>query len=131
MKPQLLSAPRHPALTVSQGCITQTYFYLLYIQNCAASSVLQVNLYAAGCCLKLSCATGTHQGCLHPAQVLFYHDQVPYTGSSQSPGPSASPTGPLPWHRLYFSLVDMSSRAAHQTKTGSDLTGDPFWQSPC
>lgn len=52
MKLWLLSAPGHPAVMVSQGRITETYFYLPYEQNCVASpllqAVLQGNLDAAG-----------------------------------------------------------------------------------
>lgn len=127
----LLLAPHHPALTASQGCVTETYFYLLCIQNCAASPLLQGNLDAARCFFKLSCATGTPQGCPHTAQAQLYHGQTSYAGWSQSPGLPASLAGPLPWQRLYFSPVETSSRAVHQTKAGSDHAEDPCLQAVC
>lgn len=109
VKPWLLSVPRKPTLTVSQECNAETYFYLLYIQNWAASpllqAVLQGNLDAAGGCLELSCATRTTQGCPHPAWALFYHGQAPYAGSSQSPRPSACPAGPCPGRGCIISAL--------------------------
>lgn len=97
VKPQLLSALHHPTLTVSQGCITETYFYLLYIQNCATSpmlwAVLQGNLDAAGCCLELSCATGMPQICPHPAQLLAKPLTV---ARAKAQGPLPALLGPCP-----------------------------------
>lgn len=65
-----------------------------------------------------------------PAQTQFHHGQDSYTSLRESLEPSASLAGPLPWQRLYLSAADMSSRAVHLTKPGSDHAGDPCLQLP-
>lgn len=89
-----------PPRSHSLGFIAETYFYLLYIQNCAAScllqAVLQGNLDAATCCLELSCATGTPQGCLHPARHCFTMAKPFRLAQAKAQGPLPALLGPCP-----------------------------------
>lgn len=106
-------------------------FNLLFIQNCAASPLLQAVLQGwSWMLLEAGMWLRDSTGLSPPAQALYHHGQDTWTGLRESLEPSASLAGPLPWQRLYLSLADMSSRAVHQTKPGSHHAADPCLQPP-
>lgn len=127
-------SPSPPHSLGLSGQVSQSLrliFNLFFIQNCAASPLLQAVLQ--GWSWMLLEAVMCHRdssGLSPPARALFHHGQDPYTGLRGSLEPSASLAGPLPWQRLYLSPADMSSKAVHQTKPGSDHAGDPCLQPP-